>query len=57
MSYLAAGVLDQASLRRSIEADWAEFFAGEDEFLKAGSSLLVIGVGSGRDVLPLLEAG
>jgi Methyltransferase domain len=72
MSYLAAGVLDQASLRRSIEADWAEFFAGEDDvrkglwqferdfygrFLKAGSSLLVIGVGSGRDVLPLLEAG
>ena len=72
MSFLAAGVLDQATLRRSIEGDWANFFAEEHEvrvglwpwerefygrFLEPGSSVLVVGAGSGRDVLALLEAG
>src|SRR5262245_19796357 len=71
-SFLATGVLDQASLRRSIEGDWANFFSEEYEvrvglwpwerefygrYLKPGSSLLVVGAGSGRDVLDLLEAG
>jgi SAM-dependent methyltransferase len=72
MSFLAIGVLDQASLRRSIEGDWANFFAEENQvrlglwpwerefygrFLNPGSSVLVVGAGSGRDVLSLLEAG
>jgi SAM-dependent methyltransferase len=72
MGFLAAGVLDHATLRRSIERDWANFFADEHEvlvglwpwerefygrFLEPGSSLLLIGAGSGRDVLGLLEAG
>jgi SAM-dependent methyltransferase len=72
MSFLAAGVLDQASLRRSIEGDWANFFAEEHEvrvglwpweqefygrYLNPGSSVLLIGAGSGRDLLGLLEAG
>jgi hypothetical protein len=63
MSFLAAGVLDRTSLRRSIEGDWEHFFANEHEvqvglwpwerdffgrFLEPGSSLLVVGAGSGR---------
>jgi 2-polyprenyl-3-methyl-5-hydroxy-6-metoxy-1,4-benzoquinol methylase len=72
ISFLAAGVLDQATLRRSMEDDWANFFAEEHEvrvglwpwerefygrFLNPGSSLLLIGAGSGRDMLGLLKAG
>jgi hypothetical protein len=67
ISFLATGVLDQATLRRSIEGDWANFFAEEHEvrvglwpwerefygrFLNPGSSLLLIG-----DMLGLLKAG
>lgn len=72
VGFLAAGVLDQASLRRSIESEWADFFANEREvrrglwpweqeffarFLESGSSLLVVGAGSGRDVLALTDGG
>lgn len=68
MSLLAAGVLDQASLRRSIEGSWANFdteqrglWAWErefyDRFLEPGSLLLLVGAGTGRDLLGLLEAG
>jgi SAM-dependent methyltransferase len=72
ISILAAGLLDQATLRRSIEQDWKSFFADERQvrvglwpferdfygrYLTPGSSVLVVGAGSGRDVLALLEAG
>jgi SAM-dependent methyltransferase len=72
ISFLAAGLLDQATLRRSIELDWENFFADERQvrvglwpwerdfyhrYLTPGSSVLVVGAGSGRDVLGLLEAG
>jgi SAM-dependent methyltransferase len=72
LSFLAAGVLNQACLRRIIESEFDDFFANDHEvrlglwrwerdffgrFLEPGSSLLVVGAGSGRDVLGLLDAG
>jgi SAM-dependent methyltransferase len=72
MSFLAVGVVDLASLRKSIEDDWASFFAEEHKvreglwdwereffgrYLNPGSSVLVVGAGSGRDVLGLLQSG
>jgi SAM-dependent methyltransferase len=71
-SHLAAGVLNQATLRRSIEDDWDRNPVNERDavwglspweqnfygrFLEPGSSLLFVGAGSGREVLALVDAG
>lgn len=71
-NYLALSTLSLAELKDGIREKWQEFndhesdvsaglFAWErklvDRFVRPGTRVLVIGCGSGRDVIPLVERG
>ncbi len=70
--YLAAGTLRLADMRDSIRNTWQDFYEGDparaprllpweetlyDRFVPAGSHVLVVGCGSGRDLVALGQRG
>ena len=70
--YLAAGTFQLADMRRSIRDSWQDFYTGDaaraplllpwedalyERFVPAGSHVLVIGCGSGRDLVALAQRG
>jgi SAM-dependent methyltransferase len=71
-SYLAAGTFGRADIGRSLVAEWDDFARSPDRvryglhpwerefygrFLRKGDRILLVGCGTGRDLLPLLEDG
>src|SRR2546425_10951206 len=72
LMYLAAGALDRRALRETITRNWAEFSRTEaailsgliaweeawyERVLKPADQTLLVGCGSGRDLIALTEQG
>jgi SAM-dependent methyltransferase len=72
VNYIAASTLSLAELKDGIRHSWDDFHAREEDiasglmdweqdlvarFVKPEQSVLLVGVGSGRDLLPLVERG
>ncbi len=70
--YLAVATLDRAEMRENIEHSWQDFYdigapldapllpweeEAADRFVPSGSHVLLVGCGSGRDVLGFLQRG
>ena len=71
-TYLGAGTLRLAELKDGIRRSWEGFYGRDedvasglmewerdlvDRFVPQGSTVLVVGAGSGRDIIPLVERG
>ena len=71
-TYLGAGTLRLAELKDAIRRSWEGFYGRDedvasglmewerdlvDRFVPQGATVLVVGAGSGRDIIPLVERG